>query len=402
MTVSSMELLGLHFDPQFSTSDLHSMHRQFGEQFPAVPAPPLQARGGKLRIGYVSGDFYAHACANFLLPIIKTHDRSAFEVFLYSNKIAADDIVTEQFRRLGAWRQIHGVDDAAVCAQIAEDKIDILVDCSGHSGGKRMGIFAKRPAPISATFLGYPNTTGLTQIDYRLTDDVSDPMIEGNIYATEQLIRLPNGVHTYAPHADVDLAYSPTPPFLRKGHVTFGSFNRREKVNDEVLAVWTEILKAVPGSRLLLKGDTWRGSPIFTLEYGRVAIMPKTPMLWHHYAAYAEIDIALDTFPYNGTTTTCDALWMGVPVVTFKGDRHAARMTASLLSRMQLDDLIAEDMAGYVAKAVALATDKSRLAELRRTIRPRFMQSPLGRPEIVTRDLEAFYQKTVRERTSLP
>jgi predicted O-linked N-acetylglucosamine transferase (SPINDLY family) len=279
--------------------------------------------------------------------------------------------VTERFKQQGKWREIG--DDEDALRLIRSDSIDILVDLNGHTTGKSLSLFACRPAPIGVTYLGYPGTTGLRQIDYRLTDAVADP--EGSL-AVERLIRLPHGQHTYR------CLYETPEPTERDGPIVFGYFGRAKKVNPTVSDTWLKILEAVPGSKLLLNQE----SNLTTEAY---------------YAGYNRIDIALDPFPYNGTTTICDGLWMGVPAIALYGDRSSSRVSASLLTSIGLPDLIASNQQDYVEKAVRLAADRPRLAQLRRTLRQRFLESPLGNPAIVTRDIETFYAEAVAKEVSL-
>lgn len=283
------------------------------------------------------------------------------------------DPATEAFRRLGHWREL-GEDDEANLAAIRADEIDILIDCNGYTHGGSLPLFARRPAPIAVTFLGYPDTTGLRQIDYRLTDDVSDP--EGSL-AVGRLVRLPNGIHTYSPLIDV------AAPVPRAGPIVFGNLGNPRKINPEMRDLWMPILNAVPGATLTMK-----------FHYNLT--------LAEYFRAYENIDIALDTSPYNGTTTICDALWMGVPVVTLLGDRCCARAGASLLTRLGLSDLIAHTADDYMRIAVELARDRDRLAALRTGLRNRFLASPLGNPRIVVRDIERFYVDAVAREAARP
>jgi protein O-GlcNAc transferase len=357
-------LFALQHDPNLTPAEIFEAHVTFGNHFPDVPRPPLQPGNRKIRVGYVSSDFCGHAVACFLLPILETHNRLKFEIFLYS-KTRQPDLITEWFKLQGKWREI-GEDDAAFQA-IRADGIDILVDCAGHTTGKSLSLFARRPAPIAVTYLGYPDTTGLRQIDYRITDEISDP--EGSL-AVERLIRLLNGCHTYRSIIETE------EPQIREGPIVFGYLGRLAKVTPAVRALWQRILQAVPGSTLVLneKRD----------------MTPKG-----YFATYNKIDISLDPFPYNGTTTICDSLWMGVPAVTLRGQRSAARVGASLLTRIGLQDYIAADEAGYFRIAVGLAADRACLAHLRTTLRDRFLACPLGDSIPVTRDLERFYADAV-------
>jgi predicted O-linked N-acetylglucosamine transferase (SPINDLY family) len=358
-----MRSVSLLYDVGVSPEQAFRWHVEWGKRFPDVPRPVLRP-GPKIRVGYVSSDFRMHATAYFLLPILETHDRQTFEIFLYSKNTKPDQ-VTAWFKKLGAWREIG--DDGSAFDLIRADNIDILVDLNGHTTGKSLSLFARRPAPIAATYLGYPDTTGLRQIDYRLTDEIADP--EGSL-AVESLVRLPHGSHTYR-----CLVAAPA-PVVREGPVVFGYLGRTRKVNPVVAETWQKILDAVPGSRLLLNQEN-----NLTAE--------------GYYAAYNTIDIALDPFPYNGTTTICDGLWMGVPAIALYGDRSESRIGASLLARVGLQDLVASNLADYVAAAVRLAADRPRLSALRQTLRQRFLESPLGNPAPVTRDMEAFYAEAV-------
>ncbi|MBL8630033.1 MAG: hypothetical protein JNM81_10420 [Rhodospirillaceae bacterium] len=391
MSNISNHLLFLHYDPEVTPQQLIDEHRAFGAEFPDVPRPPRRpSADGKIRVGYVSPDFRAHACACFLDPLITAHDRTLFEIYCYSSKAeTVGDHVAEHFKSIAQWRSIAGLDDDTVRAMIAADGIDVLVDCAGHTAGKRITLFAQRPAPMSVTYLGYPDTTGLRQIDYRITDAVADPRDEGNNFAVEELVRLPRGFLTYDPLAETPLP-SP-PPYLRNGYITFGCFNNRSKVNDDMLALWGRILREVPNSRLLLKDKRWTGRPFLGVSPERVQLAAFAPTQSQHFAAYGAVDIALDAFPYNGTTTTCDALWMGVPVVALRGKHHAARVSASLLTCVGRQDLIAETPDEYVAKAVSLAQDTQALAQHRAEARQAFLASPLGNANMLARDMEAFF-----------
>jgi len=358
------DLYGLHFDTALSPQQLFQAHVAYGRQFPAAPRPPRKANP-KIRVGYVSGDFYSHAAAYFLLPLLDAHDRDKFEIFLYS-KTKKIDAVTARFKQRGHWREL-SANDGEAFQMIQADAIDILVDCSGHTPGNSLSLFALRPAPVSVTFLGYPNTTGLSQIDYRLTDKIIEP--EGAL-ATEQLVRLPHGIHTYRPLNDTD---EPKP---RSGPIVFANLGRAKKVTPQAVALWNRILDAVPGAELVLNVE-------------RALTLPE------YFKIFDKIDIVLDTFPYNGTTTICDALYMGVPVVTLQGDRTCARVGASLLTHIGLSEFIATNEDDYVRIAAEAARDRVRLNALRTGLRARFLASPLGNPRFVVGDLEAFYSEAL-------
>jgi len=357
----TLDLYHMHFDAGVSPDALFAAHGAYGRQFPEAPRPPRKP-GAKMRVGYVSGDFYSHAAAYFLLPLLDTHDRDMFEIFLYS-KTKKADVVTGWFKQRGHWRDL-STDDGEAFGSIQAEGIDILVDCSGHTPGNSLSLFARRPAPVSVTFLGYPNTTGLTQIDYRLTDSVTDP--DGAL-ATEQLVRLPHSIHTYRPLID-----TPTPK-PRNGPIVFGNLGRAQKVTPQAVALWNRILAAVPGAELVLNVE-------------------RTLTLPEYFTIFDKIDIMLDTFPYNGTTTICDSLWMGVQVVTLQGDRTCGRVGASLLTHIGLPEFIAKTEDDYVRIAVESARDRSKLNALRMSLRARFLASPLGDPRMVVGGLEQFYE----------
>ncbi|MEI6560438.1 MAG: tetratricopeptide repeat protein, partial [Rhodospirillaceae bacterium] len=317
----------------------------------------------RLRIGYVSPDFRFHSVSQFLLPLLAAHDRAAVEIFCYAG-VMVPDAMTERLRgHAEHWLTTVGLSDEALAARIRADGIDILVDLAGHTAHNRLPVLARRPAPVQVSWLGYPNTTGLRSIGYRFVDAVTDPGGTADALATETLIRLDGGFLCYGPPEE---APEPAPPpCLDRGVVTFGSFNNLSKLQESTLETWAAQLLRLPRARLLLKGQAFADAGSCALirerfarrgiEGGRIDLVARIPDAAGHLGAYGRIDIALDSFPYNGTTTTCEALWMGVPVVTLLGDRHAGRVGASLLGRLGLDELIGRDRDHYQEIAVALA-----------------------------------------------
>jgi predicted O-linked N-acetylglucosamine transferase (SPINDLY family) len=288
---------------------------------------------------------------------------------------------------------------------VRQDGIDILVDLAGHSGANRLMLFARKPAPVQASWLGYPNTTGIAAIDFRITDAIADPPSADALHS-ETLVRLADGFLCYQPPGDAR-SVAPLPAFAA-GHVTFGSFNNLAKVTPEVVRRWATILGAVPGSRLMLKshsfadaGTSDRYGGLFAasgIAAERLDLLPRILATEGHLASYHRIDIALDPFPYNGTTTSCEALWMGVPVVTLAGSRHAGRVGASLMSRLGLDALVAADEAAYVATAARLAGDLPALTALRDGLRERMRRSKLCDAAGFAREMEGAFLRMWQSR----
>jgi protein O-GlcNAc transferase len=400
---SNLLFLG-NYDPDISAAALAELHRGFGRRHENAAVARHEVDrdpGRRLRVGYVSPDLRQHSVAYFTEPLLAAHDPDAVEVTCYAAVKKRDDVTERLQSRAGAWRNILGMSDAAAADWIRADCIDILVDLAGHTAGNRLGVFARRPAPVQATYIGYPNTTGLTRVDYRLTDADADPPGEDASLYTEQLYRLPRCFLAYGPPPEA-------PPVVARpgsaaGHMTFGSFNALTKVNPRTVATWATILHAVPNARLVLKnsslvdaGTQARYRDLFAsqgIAADRLDLVGYLPERGGHLSLYNRIDIALDTFPYNGTTTTCEALWMGVPVVTWRGDRHAGRVGASLLAAVGLDELVAPSLEAYVALARHLAADLARLAAVSRSLRGRLKASPLLDARSLARALEAAYRE---------
>jgi predicted O-linked N-acetylglucosamine transferase (SPINDLY family) len=404
-------LLTLNYPEHVNREEIFAAHRAFADRFEhpdTWPAhysnPPEPER--RLRIGYLSPDFRRHSVSFFVEPLIRRHDRERFEVFCYANNANDDDMTAHLKGLADGWRSLFGVADAEIARMVQEDRIDIFVDLAGHTGNGRMHVFSRKPAPVQVTYIGYPNTTGLKAMDYRLTDAIADPPGDSDAFYSEKLVRLPNTFLCYRPHPSCPDA-APRPPCLDSGKVTFGSFNILTKVTPTVIATWAEVLQAVPDSRLFIKaaGLNQTRTREFVLqnfaEHGigedRLELMAKDRGYEHHMARYQGVDICLDPFPYNGTTTTFDALWMGVPVITLSGDRHAARVGHSILANLGLEDLVAHSHSQYVDIATRLAADRDRLAELRTSLRERMRASPLMDEEALTRNVEAAYRTMWRD-----
>jgi predicted O-linked N-acetylglucosamine transferase (SPINDLY family) len=400
-------VLTMHYPPGLKASVIAEEHRRWN-QLHAEPLRPFiqphtndRTSNRRLRIGYLSPDFRCHSVAYFLEGLLEHHDPAQVEVFCYA-ELANPDAVTARIQQLTQhWRKTIGLADAELADLIRKDGIDILVDLTGHTANNRLPVFAHKPAPVQVTWLGYPNTTGLDSIDYRLTDALADPPGRGEEFYTEQLVRLPRSGWCYRPFGQ-----SPpvgAPPVHDTGHITFGCFNAIPKINEALLELWAKILHAVPGSRLLLKNKALgehsvrqRISAMLEgagIDPARVELVGGIPDIAGHLASYGRVDIALDTFPYHGTTTTCEALWMGVPVVTLAGQTHVSRVGVSLLSNLGLAELITASPEEYVNLAAELAKDLPRLAHLRSTLRERMEQSPLMDAPGFARDIEAAYRE---------
>jgi len=353
-----------------------------------------------LRIGYVSADFFDHASAFFLLPLFLHHDRRQVEVFCYSHQAHTDQVTQQMKDRVQHWRTTVGQPDAKIAAQIRQDQIDVLIDLKLHSGGNSLLMFAHKPAPVQATWLGYPGTTGLDTMDYRLTDPYLDPPGLDDAFYSERSIRLPDTFWCYDPLTDEPKVNAP--PCLEKGWVTFGCLNNFCKINDAVLALWAGVLKAVSNSRLLLLAPEGSSRQRVLDRLGREGIGPERVEFVarqsrsEYRKTYHRIDIGLDSFPCNGHTTSLDSFWMGVPVVTLAGKTVFGRAGVSQLSNLGLPELIARTPDQYVQIATDLANDLPRLAELRRTLRARMEASPLMDAPRFARNIEAAYRQMWR------
>lgn len=404
-------LYTLNYLPGFSQEAVFREHRAWAERF-AEPlthlAAPHERDPGprhKLRLGYVSAHFRRHAVNYFSEPILLAHDHDQFEVYCYSDVAAPDEVTARIKASADVWRPVVGLSDEQLAEQIRTDRIDILVDLAGHIGGNRLLTFARKPAPIQVTYIGYQNTTGMTAMDYRLTDERADPPGLTDRYYTEKLVRLPRAFFCYRPP---DEAPPITPlPSASSGYVTFGSFNSYRKVTPGVIDAWLQILAGLENSRLLVLAAAGGYVERHLHERARAASIDPARIVLHNRRAMreylgliAEADIALDPFPFTGHTTTCDSIWMGVPVVMLEGDTYASRFGGSVLANVGLADLISQDASGYVQRALALANDRERLTHLRSTLRTTMFASPLLDFAGFTRLLEAAYRQMWNARVS--
>jgi predicted O-linked N-acetylglucosamine transferase (SPINDLY family) len=392
--------------PNISSDEVFRYHREWAQRYENVPDdkrfvhPPGQSESRPLRIGYVSGDFGRHPVGFLIRDVLRFHDRDNFYVHCYSMMRADDEITIAIKERADSWIDALLMSDDELAEQIHQDRIDILIDLSGHTAYNRLPSFTRRPAPVQATWIGYFHSTGMESIDYFITDPYTTPADSGQLFS-EIPVYLPHTRFCYSPPD-----YAPEPKVLDAVSlqpIVFGSFNRIEKLVDPVIEAWARILKAIPESRILIKAgkvdnDSIREGLLCRfadqgIAADRIEMRPPSPhpdML----AQYGDIDIALDTFPFNGGMTTLEALWMGVPVVTMDGDGVVSRQTYSALANIGLvDQLSFSGVDDYVSGAISLATDRSRLVAIRRDIRARMAASPICKPDQFAHDLEVLYRQ---------
>jgi predicted O-linked N-acetylglucosamine transferase (SPINDLY family) len=397
-------LFSMNYAADFTAREIFEAHVRWGARFVLAETPPrpTNAVGGRrIRLGYLSADFCQHPVAFFVEPILRNHDRASFEVFCYHTG-RKRDAVTERLEGYAEhWRGVSQLPDPDLEQVLRDDALDIVVDLSGHTEGERLAVLARRVAPVQATYLGYPNTTGLPTMDYRITDARADPPGDADRLHVEKLFRLPEAFLCYAAPAQPDRPR--TPPSKASGRITFGSFNNFAKISRTCIELWARILSAVDGATLLIKTQGLQDPGLRDallarfraagVDVQRVIVAPPVAGHLEHMLTYGMVDIALDTFPYHGTTTTMEALWMGVPVVTLAGDRHASRVGVSILSALGLADLVAPTPDAYVAAAVRLARDAPGLERLAADLRPRLASSALTDGARFTAHLERAYRE---------
>ncbi|AFM23536.1 tetratricopeptide repeat protein [Desulfomonile tiedjei] len=381
-------LFNMNFSPQYTAEEMAAEHRAWNKQH-ALPLsgeivrhPPRDVTKKPLRVGFVSFDFQEHPVGRFLSPLFRARNRQSWEAVCYSDVVAPDRRTDWLRSQSDQWRDTAGLTDPELAQGIQRDRIDILIDLSGHTGHNRLLVFARKPAPVQASWMGYFNTTGLDCMDYLIADRICVPPEHEHLY-TEKIVRMPDGFLCY----EVPPAPNVGPlPALSRGFVTFCSFNQLAKISDKALETWAEILGQLPRSRLVMRGKALNDATIrdsfaeklssLGISRDRMDLLPKTT--FHDYLrTYNDVDIALDTFPFAGGTTTCDSLWMGVPVVTFTGDRFCHRHSASHIINSGHEDLVAHDIEGYIHKAIQLASDLDKLSKIRHSMRQKVSQSPL-------------------------
>jgi predicted O-linked N-acetylglucosamine transferase (SPINDLY family) len=399
-------VFALHYHPGYDGEMIHEEARRWNQQH-AEPLkkliqPHTNARDPdrRLRIGYVSPDFRAHVVGQNLLPLLCEHDHRQMEIFCYSN-VLQPDALTDQLRGCAdVWRSIVGLSDSRAVDLIRQDRIDILVDLALHTAKNRLVVFAAKPAPVQVTYLGYCGSTGVDAMDYRFSDPYMDPPDSDLSNYSERTVRLPETYWCYSvPGPTPDPS---PPPAATMGYVTFGCLNNLVKVSPPALDLWAVVLQGVPQSRLIVHSHPGSHLDALRERFAGKGIAPdrlefpgRQP--WPQYVqTYGRIDIALDPFPWGGGITTCDALWMGVPVVSLVGRTAVGRGGASILANVGLPELIARTPEQYVQIAANLAGDLPRLGELRRALRPRMQASPLMDAPRFARNVEAAYQQMWR------
>ena len=381
-------------------------HRAYAARFEAAaPAPPAHGNSREadrvLRVGLVSADFCAHPLANFLEPVLARHDRSQVELICLSNSPQQDETTLRLRALADGWQLLHGLSDHGAAELVRSLSIDILIDLSGHTAGNRLGLFILKPAPLQLTWLGYIGTTGLRAIDARITDALADPPGLAEAWHSEALLRMPHSQWCYRPHAEAPPVSAP--PFAAKGFVTFASFNNVAKLSDELLDLWGCLLAELPSARLLVAGappgvarqrmvDRLAGQGV---SASRLDFRERTSV-GAYLGLFGEADIALDAFPYQGGTTTCDALWMGVPVLSLTGQRSVARSGVSLLGTVGLQDWVLDTPQAFLAQARKWAGNAPDLGSLRLDLRARIKNSPLMDETGFVRDWEALLRKAWR------
>jgi predicted O-linked N-acetylglucosamine transferase (SPINDLY family) len=398
-------LLCMNYLPDTSAEDLYREAMNFG-RLHALDRIAAHANSREpdrqLRIGYVSADWRDHSVMRFILPVFRNYDRQQFSVTVYANQRVADH-VTEQLRGMAAqWRDIARLDDASLANLIIADGIDILVDLSGHTAGNRLPMFARKPAPLQLTALGYPGTTGLAAINYHLTDELADPPGASDEFYSERLLRLPRSQWCYAPR--VESIEPSSSPALQRGYVTFGSLNNCAKLSTSALALWAQVLQTLPQARLLIAGlpngraqhQLLERLQMHGIDSKRIELRsPGTPR--DFFSLLNEIDIALDPCPFNGVTTTCDTLWHGVPVVALAGNRSIARGGVSVLHASGCTEWLAHNEAEYVRIATSLAGDLQQLQQVRAGLRQRLQRSELLDAKGYTLAVEQIYRDIWRK-----
>jgi protein O-GlcNAc transferase len=404
--IFSSRLYAMHFAPQIDPEKMFQEHLDWDMRFGAPLRGEIKPHQNdrnpdrRLRIGYVSADFREHPVANFLESFLPFHDAPKFEIFAYADFRKPDERTARFERMVARWRNITAMPDERVANLIRDDRIDILVDLAGHTSGNRLLVFARKPAPIQISYVGYPDTTGLSAMDYRITDAHADPPGATERFHGEQLLRMPESFLCFDPPDGLKMPSDP--PAVGNGFVTFGSSNAMTKINGPMLQLWARILCGLPNSRLILKnrnlieagfqGKIRQLFAVAGVDPSRIELLPWALTRQRHLEFFERIDIALDTYPYHGTTVSCEGLWMGVPMLTMAGHIHLSRVGVSLLSNLGLQDWVAANPDEYVDLAIRKAADVDGLTRLRAELRQSMRDSILTNGKRFAGQIEELYR----------
>lgn len=395
----SNAILSANASEKFSADDFKKLYVEYKKYLSdIVPYPKRFYKHKKIRVGFMSADFFAHPVMKWAWALIFKLDKNFFETYCYNSGKNFDDVTEHVKATVENWRDISTLEDAQAAELIRNDEIDILFDMSGHTAGNRLRVAAYRPATVQISGVGYMNSTGLDCFDYFLSDEIC---AGDENYFTEKLIRLSHSHICFEVSISVDVS---PPPCLKKNFITFGSFNQFSKMTDSMLTAWKKIMDAVPNSRLILKNKTLEtedgrdfvGNRLkcFGIDVARVEMYGFTA---DYFMKYNDVDIALDTFPYTGGVTTCEALYMGVPVISLYGERHGTRFGLSILKNIGLEELAVNSYDEYINRAVALASDWELLTILRKNLRGMMKKSPLMDSANYIREVEGAFIKIMND-----
>lgn len=409
LDIERARLFAMNYSDCLDDQTVYDAHRSFGDEveakYPSISSFRPKKTGAKIKVGYVSADFKRHSVANFMKPILANIDTEKVEVYCYSD-VDKPDNVTEEIKSFSVvFRNIFKAAHDDVEAMIREDEIDIVIDLVGLTGNSRFEVYARKVAPIQINYLGYPNTLGLSRVDYRLVDNFTDPKGSSEILARETLLRMPQSFLCYSPNDEApECVISPS---LEAGYITFGCFNVFPKISNVTFNLWIRVLNQISDSRLLIKGRIFGDQRLKDrvlkrfedagVESSRITLIPMIVDTADHLACYNKVDINLDTYPYHGTTTTCEAMWQGVPTLTLAGKNHRSRVGVSILSNVGLTDWIANNEEEYVNLAIEKASNITELSKLRESLREKMRNSPLMDGKRFTKNLENIYENLVQE-----
>ncbi|HJV25394.1 MAG TPA: tetratricopeptide repeat protein [Aromatoleum sp.] len=393
-------LMCMNYHPTATVDEVRIEHLAWGARLPEPLPRPAREHGKRLRIGYVSPDLVRHPVGYLMEALLASHDREHFDVHVYSDALAEDDVTARLRGHCEHWHNVAALDDDALTAVLRSDALDIAVDLAGHTAQHRLAVFARRVAPVQASYLGYCTTTGVPAMDYAISDADLDPTEADAAYYTERVWRLPRPSFAFNPDADFP-EVGPLPA-LEAGHLIFGSFNNLSKISGPVLDLWAEVLRAIPDAGLLMQARALGDEGVRERIQGQFEdrgvpperlVLTGFSSLSAHLKLFNHIDVCLDTFPWNGHMTTLDSLWMGVPVLTLAGDRRAARMGAAVLHAVGLDDFVTRTPSDFVERAVALDKDRAYLGTIRADLRRRLTASALADGAGLAREMEAAFRQ---------